>query len=390
VIDRQRIRPTGTPATTIAAARKPRTRPSRELARPPWWSPETPHQDVLLSLAASRGALPWVTATRLADGVAADDLLRDDSPDPAAVNRRLSDLSIRFVHPGSQEWPFADAPPDPPCAWLFAAGRPLPPTGRSVAIVGGRRASPLRQAVAGALATALAAAGCPIISGGAIGVDAAAHHATVEAGGHTVAVLGSGLDVPYPRANVALFCRMRAGAGTVVGEHPPGALPRPSHFLPRNRLIAALSIAVVVVEARERSGSLATARAAGARGEGRVLAVPGAPWDLGAAGCNALIRDGAVLVRGAADVLAELGVSQPEALATRSPAEAPLSPAAARTLTALADGIVVRPSQLSGLTGLDPGALAAAILELEIAGLVERSIAGVRAVALPADSHAAW
>jgi DNA processing protein len=167
-------------------------------------------------------------------------------------------------------------------------------------------------------------------------------------------------------------------------------MPRPSHFLPRNRLIAALSIAVVVVEARERSGSLATARAAGARGEGRVLAVPGAPWDLGAAGCNALIRDGAVLVRGAADVLAELGISQPDALAARSPTTAPLSVEAARTLAALADGIVVRPSQLSGLTGLDPAALATAILELEIAGLVERSLAGVRAVALPAAPHAPW
>jgi DNA processing protein len=331
-----------------------------------------------------------VTATRLAYGVAPDELLRDDSPDPAAVNRRLTDLGLRFLHAGCQEWPFADAPPDPPCAWLFAGGRPLPRPGRAVAIVGGRRASPLRQAVAGALATALSAAGCPIISGGAIGVDAAAHHATVEAGGHTVAVLGSGLDVPYPRPNVALLRRMRAGAGTVVGEHPPGAMPRPSHFLPRNRLIAALSIAVVVVEARERSGSLATARAAGARGEGRVLAVPGAPWDLGAAGCNALIRDGAVLVRGAADVLAELGISQPDALAARSPTTAPLSVEAARTLAALADGIVVRPSQLSGLTGLDPAALATAILELEIAGLVERSLAGVRAVALPAAPHAPW
>jgi DNA processing protein len=310
-------------------------------------------------------------------------LLRADSPDPDRLATRLDGLGIRFIHPGSPEWPFSEAPPDPPCAWLFAAGRQLPAVGRSVAVVGGRRASPLRQAAAGALATALAAAGCPIVSGGAVGVDAAAHVATVDTGGHTVAVLGSGLDVPYPRANTELLRRLRAGAGTVVGEHPPGAPPRPSHFLPRNRLIAALAIAVVVVEARERSGSLATARAAGARGAGRVMVVPGAPWDLGSAGCNALIRDGAVLVRGAVDVLAELGLPPPSAAEAGDEPAAALSAGAERTLAALADGITVRPSQLAGLTGLGPGDLGAAILELEIAGLVERSMAGVRAVALP-------
>jgi DNA processing protein len=351
-----------------------------------------PDTEVLLSLAGSSGALPWVTATRLASGASPAELLRPDSPEPGDLAARLERLGIRFLHAGSPEWPFAEAPPDPPCAWLFAAGRPLPPSGRSVAIVGGRRASPLRQAVAGTLAAALASAGCPIVSGGALGVDAAAHRATVDAGGHTVAVLGNGLDVPYPRANVELFQRVRAGGGTVVGEHPPGALPRPSHFLPRNRLIAALAIAVVVVEARERSGSLVTARAAGARGAGRVLAIPGAPWDPGTAGCNALIRDGAVLVRGAADVLTELGISPitaPTAKATRTP-PAGLSADASRILAALAEGGAVRASQLATLTDLGAGAVGAAILELEMAGFVERSIGGVRAVRMPEDGYAAW
>jgi DNA processing protein len=342
---------------------------------------------VLLSLAASKGPAPWVTAARLAGGTAPAELLRADSPDPAALAAGLDALGMRFVHQDCAEWPFAEAPPDPPCAWLFAAGLPLPPAGRSVAIVGGRRASPLRQAVAGALATALAGAGCPIVSGGAIGIDGAAHSATADAGGHTIAVLGSGLDVPYPRANAKLLARLRGGAGTVVGEHPPGTVPRPGNFLPRNRLIAALAIAVVVVEARERSGSLATARAAGARGAGRVLAVPGAPWDPGAAGCNALIRDGAVLVRGAADVLAELGISPAAGLPGGHSAAGSLSAEARRTLAALADGVLVRPSGLADMTGLGAGPLGAAILELEIAGLVERSFAGVRAVGLPSGGH---
>lgn len=374
-------------------SRRTNARPGR-VNRPAWWSPARPDSEVLLSVAGSRGALPWVLAARLAAGARPAELLRPDSPEPRELAAKLDALGIRFLHPGCAEWPFAEAPPDPPCAWLFAAGRRLPSTGRSVAIVGGRRASPVRQAVAAALGAALAAVGCPIVSGGAIGVDAAAHQATADAGGHTIAVLGSGLDVPYPRANARLLERLRAGGGTVVGEHPPGAPPRPGHFLPRNRLIAALSIAVVVVEARERSGSLATARAAGALGAGRVLAVPGAPWDPGVAGCNALIRDGAVLVRGAADVLAELGIAPPTdpggPVAAAGPAQAALSAEASRTLAALADGSAVRLSQLTGLTDLNSARLGAAILELEIAGLVERSIAGVRAVALSTDRHAAW
>jgi DNA processing protein len=148
-----------------------------------------------------------------------------------------------------------------------------------------------------------------MVSGGAVGVDAATHVGALDAGGRTVVVLGCGLDVPYPRANTSLFARVRAAGGTLVSEHPPSTQPRAANFLPRNRLIAALSAAVVVVEAAEESGSLSTARAAGSRGAGHILVLPGAPWDPGAAGCNQLIRDGATLVCSLTDILEELATT---------------------------------------------------------------------------------
>jgi DNA processing protein len=227
------------------------------------------------------------------------------------------------------------------------------------------------------------------VSGGAVGVDAAAHGGALDGGGRTVVVLGCGLDVPYPRANTGLFARVLAAGGSVVSEHPPGVPPRPAHFLPRNRLIAALAAAVVVVEAAEESGSLSTAKAAGGRGSGRVLVIPGAPWDAGAAGCNALIRDGAALVRGLADILEELGATAaptPEPPVAATPASPPTGAHSRRVLAALVDGGVLGAPRLAALTGLEPAHLAGALLELELAGLVRRTAAGVQAVALPGGS----
>jgi DNA processing protein len=366
------------------ARRDGRNRPPGT-GRPGWWSPGTPARAVLLALAATPGPLPAATAARLASGIDPARLLGPDSPDPATVATRLDAVGAGLLLPGDAGWPLAATPPDPPCAWLFVAG-PVPPgPAASVAVVGGRRASPLRRAAARALGAGLAAAGWSVVSGGAVGADAAAHGGALDGGGRTVVVLGCGLDVAYPRANAGLFERVRAAGGTVVSEHPPGVPPRPANFLPRNRLIAAMAAAVVVVEAAEDSGSLSTARAAGGRGGGRVLVVPGAPWDAGAAGCNALIRDGATLVRGLADILEELGAAAgpaPPSPAGRH-AAAPSGGEARTVLAALVDGQVVGAPQLAAMTGLGPAALAAALVELELAGLVRRTAAGVQALALP-------
>jgi DNA processing protein len=338
---------------------------------------------VLLALAATPGPLPAAVATRLTEGEDPVDLLRDHSPEPRAVALRLGRLGVRFLLPGDPGWPLAVTPPDPPCAWLFVTG-PVPPgpTG-SVAVVGGRRASPLRRAAARALGAGLAEAGWCVVSGGAVGIDAAAHAGALDAGGRTVVVLGCGLDVAYPRANTGLFARVRAAGGTLVSEHPPGARPRAANFLPRNRLIAAMSAAAVVVEAAEDSGSLSTARAAGSRGGGRVLAVPGAPWDAGAAGCNQLIRDGATLVRGLADILEELGGASDRGGSMATPRWPDLGRAAHAVLTALVDGQVLGPHRLATAAGLTPADLDTALIDLELAGLVRRTTAGIQAIAHP-------
>jgi DNA processing protein len=350
--------------------------------RPAWWTPRVGEREVLLSLAATPGSLPATVATWLTEGRDPASLLRAHSPEPGVVTARMDALGLRLLLPGDDGWPLAATPPDPPCAWLFVAGPAPPGAAGSVAVVGGRRASPLRRAAARSIGSGLARAGWCVVSGGAVGVDAAAHAGALDAGGRTVVVLGCGLDVPYPRANTGLFARVRAAGGTVTSEHPPGSQPRAANFLPRNRLIAALSTAVVVVEAAVDSGSLSTARAAGSRGVGHVFVVPGAPWDPGAAGCNQLIRDGATLVRSLTDILEELGATVNDGVAGAQPWEG-LAPPARAVMTALIDGQLLGPGRLAAATDLPPSTLDAALLDLELAGLIRRTAAGVQAIALP-------
>jgi DNA processing protein len=176
----------------------------------------------------------------------------------------------------------------------------------SLAVVGSRRSSPAGQAWARSVAQDLAAAGLTIVSGLARGIDTAAHEGALAASGRTVAILGSGLDRVYPAENGRLAARVEE-RGAVVSEFPLATGPRPEHFPRRNRLIAGWGRGVVVVEAAERSGALVTARLAGEEGRD-VMAVPGHPASPVAFGTNALIRDGAILVRDAADVAEELGV----------------------------------------------------------------------------------
>jgi DNA processing protein len=228
---------------------------ARVAGPPGWWTPARPFREVMLALAATPGPLPAVTAGRLAAGCDPVALLRPQSPEPASVAARLDALGLRFVLPRDPGWPLAAAPPDPPCAWLFVAGPLSPSPEIAVAVVGGRRASPLRLAAARSLGAGLANAGRSVVSGGAARVDAAAHAGALDAGGRTVAVLGCGLDVAYPRVNAELFRRILAEGGTLLGEHPPGAQPRPANFIPRNRLIAS-SLRVVPGQTPEVTTSL--------------------------------------------------------------------------------------------------------------------------------------
>ncbi|RXV59842.1 DNA-protecting protein DprA [Roseovarius sp. A46] len=209
-----------------------------------------------------------------------------------------------------------DLPDAPPLLWVI--GDPAILSRPMIAIVGARNASSLGQRMARALAADLAAQGYPIVSGLARGIDTAAHRASLDDG--TVAAMAGGVDVIYPAENAELAARI-AESGLRLSEQPPGLAPQARHFPVRNRLISGLARAVVVVEAAAKSGSLITARTALDQGR-EVMAVPGHPIDARAAGCNMLIRDGATLVRNAADVIEALPRS-PEA----TQAEMPLAPA---------------------------------------------------------------
>ena len=222
-----------------------------------------------------------------------------------------------FLHEPAYPAALRDVADAPPMLWcrgdLGLAARP------AVAVVGARDASSLGVRMTRALARGLAEAGFVVVSGLARGVDAVAHEATLATG--TIAVTAGGCDVPYPPQNTALMGRIAEG-GLVVSEQPMGMAPQARHFPRRNRIVSGLARAVVVVEAAARSGTLITARTALDQGR-EVLAVPGHPFDGRASGCNALIRDGALLVRGVEDVLEALaGTGEPAAGGPDGPAPA--------------------------------------------------------------------
>jgi len=194
------------------------------------------------------------------------------------------------------------SPPD-----LRARGRWPPPPGPRAAIVGSRRPSPYGEAVAEQLALELARSGVVVISGLALGIDAAAHRGALNAGGVTVAVMGTGVDIIYPSAHGVLAEAIVAGGGALVSQFPDGTAPRRHNFPARNYTMAALADVVVVVEAAEGSGALITAEAALDLHK-EVMAVPGSVFSPLSVGTHQLIRDGAALVQNARDVLAALNL----------------------------------------------------------------------------------
>jgi DNA processing protein len=256
--------------------------------------------------------------------------------------------------------------PKPPRV-LYLRGR-LAPDRPHVAIVGSRRATPRGRETARAFAEHLARHGVAVVSGLAYGIDAAAHQGALDGGGYTVAVLASGVDDPTPRGQRRLAERILRAEGAWLSEHPPGTQPLPERFPERNRLISGLARATLVVEARERSGTLWTARHALEQNRD-VLAVPG-PIDTDACrGSNALLREGATPILDAEDLLRTVAPERARRVAPEDPAHHPV-------LRALRDG-PLDPDALRRVTGLEPAALARELLELELAGLLVREGARV-------------
>jgi DNA processing protein len=320
------------------------------------------------SALAARGPLAGVLArpgehADLLDAPALDALRSGSARREAeAETRRAAAIGVRIVGRDEADYPawLRRVYAVPPVLWV--RGALLPAEGeRAVAVVGSRAATALGLAFARALARDLAAAGLTVVSGLARGIDTAAHLGALDARARTVAVLGSGLDRLYPPENAAL-ARAIVADGAVVSEFPLGTSPWKGNFPRRNRVIAGWSRATVVVEAGARSGALSTARAA--LDEGReVMAVPGHPSQPGAEGTNALLRDGAALVRGAGDVLAELGLVAP-GQGAGVPADA--------LLAALARDVPAGVDELQARSGLAVSALLARLAELELGGAVVR------------------
>ncbi len=264
----------------------------------------------------------------------------------------------------------ADPPP-----MLYVKGRVSLLAGSALAIVGSRNATPQGAIDARRFAASLAAAGYTVVSGLALGIDAAAHEGALAAGtdgGSTVAVIGTGADIVYPSSNRALAHRI-AESGAIVSELPLGTTASAHQFPRRNRIIAGLSRGVLVLEAAARSGSLITARLAAECGR-EVFAVPGSIHSPLSKGCHQLIRQGAKLVESVADILDELqgaDAQQPVRVAhtadERPPTEMDEEP-----LVSLLGFDPVSADDLAQRSGLSPTQLAAALLDLELAGRITR------------------
>jgi DNA processing protein len=222
---------------------------------------------------------------------------------------------MNCIHLGTPEYPrlLAEISDPPSCIWTRGDRGALSLTG--VAVIGARAASQEGLTAAYEIAYDLARAGVVVISGLARGVDSAAHRGALDGGGRTIAVLGTGIDVVYPAENAELSEKI-ASSGLLLTEFLPESVPEDWHFPRRNRIISGLSKAVVVVEAKEKSGSLITARLAADQGRD-VMAVPGTFVGGRNRGANALLRDGAKLVESAVDILQELGMDH--SLARRGP-----------------------------------------------------------------------
>jgi DNA processing protein len=337
------------------------------------------HGDVVAAAACARraAAIPESARAWLA------------APDPALLDqdeRWLDAPEHHLLVQGSEDFPILlrDLPNAP--AAVFVIGDPSVLWSPQIAIVGSRNASAAGIANARAFARTFAQAGNTITSGLAEGIDGAAHSAALDAGGATIAVLGTGIDLVYPRQHAELAIRICAN-GALVSEFPPGTPGHPKHFPRRNRIISGLSLGTLVIEASLKSGSLTTARYAVEQGR-EVFALPGSIHSPLARGCHKLIREGAKLVESAQEVLEDLhgmGAVLAAGLrarlggedlfaadeATRSAAAKAntLDPACANLLKAL-DHTPAALDELAARTGLPAASLSSMLLVLELDGYV--------------------
>jgi DNA processing protein len=307
-------------------------------------------------------------------------LAQADDPCEADLSA-MARLGVELLPWGDERYPaLLREIADPPCA-LYVRGTLQPEDRIAVAVVGTRRASSYGREVAAKLSADLTRAGVTVVSGLAVGIDTAAHRGALAAGGRTLAVLGCGIDVPYPAGNARLREEIMAN-GALLSEFPLGSEPEPWRFPARNRIVSGLSLGTVVVEGDIKSGALITAEFAAEQNR-EVFAVPGEIRNVRARGPHSLIQEGAKLVHDVEDILVELRLTSPPAAMPSASDLAELS------LTEDESAVlqVLGPQQrhvdeVIAESRLPAGQVSAALVMLEVKGLV-RKVAGNAYVRLP-------
>ncbi len=290
-----------------------------------------------------------------------------------AILTATRELGFNLITTSDADYPDLLRAMDDPPPFMFVQGSFSPRDRKALAVVGSRRCSPYGLRMASRLAGEAAGHGFTIVSGLARGIDAASHRAALEAGGRTIAVVGSGLDVVYPPEHFRL-AREIADQGAVVGEHPPQTPPEREHFPVRNRIISGLSLGVLVIEAAAESGVHGTVSHALSQGR-EVFAVPGNVGSPTSAGTNRLIKQGAKLVESIDDLLEELvplaerGARAQAGLADARPVALP--PEEAAVVAFLGDE-PLHIDDLTALSGLTPQKISHTLLQLELKGIVRR------------------
>ena len=311
----------------------------------------------LISLGVRRAAAAW---------------LSDPDASVLAADRLwLEEQRLRMIAWGSLEYPGRLAAIADPPAVLFVRGDAANLLRPQLAIIGSRDPTPAGCRIAADFAAALAGVGLVISSGLARGIDAAAHEGALRRG-RTLAVVGTGLDRVYPADNQSLHDRIVAAGGAIVSEFARGKPPLAPHFPQRNRVISAMSLGVLIVEAASRSGTLITARLAGDQGR-EVYAIPGSILNARAAGCHELIRQGAKLVESPEEILADIGLPFEKQDVAWETGAAPGARALDKDFEILLDGLgfdLVGVDELIARTGLCSQSLAQMLLTLELAGTV--------------------
>ena len=331
-----------------------------------WLRRPLPDVDTVAERAPDEPVLDWACrcAAHAVPALTARALLAEADRALATADR-LGHLAVGLGAPAYPA-PLREIPDPPPVLWV-RGGLATLSAPRIVAVVGARAATRAGLAIAADIAAGLAAAGVTVVSGLARGVDGAAHRAALAQGGATIGVLGSGLDRVYPSEHADLADAMTE-RGAVISEHLPNTQALPYHFPLRNRIISGLSSAVVVVEASEKSGSLITAMAALDQGR-EVMAVPGPVGPGRHRGGHALLRDGARLVEGAGDVLAELGWAPRP---SRRPSSTSLAPDLAAELGLEPSAEDFSMDEVAVATGRPIAAISARFGALEMEGRIQR------------------